>query len=56
MEGGNDMTGKEIQEQTQKSLSKQLELLTEASRKCKPSDLVRLSEAMVLVAKELRSC
>lgn len=50
------MTGQEIREQAQKNLSKQLELLTEASRKCDPKDLDRLTAAMVLVVKELRDC
>ena len=50
------MTGQEIREQAQKSLSKQLELLTEASRKCDTKDLDRLTSAMVLVVKELRDC
>lgn len=50
------MTGQEIREQTQKSLSKQLELLAEVSRKCDSKDLGCLTAAMVLVAKELRDC
>lgn len=48
-----EITGQEIREQTKENLSKQLELIAEASKKCKPADLVRLSEAMVLVVKEL---
>lgn len=48
------LTGQEISNQAKESLSKQLALLTKASQKCKPCDLVRLSEAMVLVARELR--
>lgn len=50
------MTGQELREQIKGSLSKQLELLAKTSQKCKPEELVRLTEAMVLVAKELRSC
>lgn len=49
------MTGQKIFDQCREILGKQLELLTEASQKCKPRDLAKLSEAMVLVAKELRS-
>lgn len=48
--------GQEIREQIKKSLSEQLALLAKTSKKCKPKDLVRVTEAMVLVAKELRSC
>ena len=47
------MTGQEIFDQCRESLGKQLELLTEASQKCKPCDLANLSEAMVLIVKEL---
>ena len=50
------MTGQEIREQEQKILSKQLELLAEVSRKSNPRNLVHLTKAMVLVAKELRDC
>ncbi len=50
------MTGQELREQIKESLSKQLALLAKTSQKCKPEELVRLTEAMVLVAKELRSC
>ena len=49
------MTGQELREQIKESLSKQLALLAKTSQKCKPEELV-LTEAMVLVAKELRSC
>ena len=47
------MTGQELREQIKESLSKQLALLAKTSQKCKPEEL---AEAMVLVAKELRSC
>ena len=50
------MTGQELRDQIKESLSKQLALLAKTSQKCKPEELVRLTEAMVLVAKELRSC
>lgn len=49
------MTGQEIRNQIQESLSKQLTLLTEASAKCKTENLVKVTEAMVLLARELRN-
>lgn len=55
-EGVIHLTGQEIREQIKKILSEQLNLLAKASRKSNPRNLVRLTEAMVLVAKELRDC
>lgn len=49
------MTGQEIRQETKESLNKQLALLAKASQKCKPCDLARLSAAMVMVVRELRS-
>lgn len=48
------VTGQGISNQVRESLSKQLALLAKASQKCKPCDLVKLSEAMVTVVRELR--
>lgn len=50
------MTGQEIREQIQKDLSKQMTLLAEVSAKCKTETLVKVTEAMVLLARELKSC
>ena len=55
-EEGENVTGQEIREQTQKILSKQLELLAEESKKCRTEDLVHLTSAICLAAKELRNC
>ena len=46
--------GQEVTRKAKQSLIEQLDLLAKASQRCKPYDLVRLSEAMVLVARELR--
>ena len=50
-----EATGPELAQKVRRSLGEQLELLAKASKRCKPCDLVQLSEAMVLVVQELRN-
>lgn len=48
-----NLTGQELLQQKREYLSKQMALIAEASKKCKPCDLLPLTQALVLAANEI---